>query len=143
MHVIIVHFPIALLLLAGMAEAWRSIRRNKQVSPTAVACLAIGGASAVLSSILGWIHKGFFAPEGGREVALHQWIGIASAVVAVVALLLLIPARKGKLLPYRLATITCAFLVAAGGTFRWRADARGRVPHRAFHLAAAAGFFTS
>ena len=57
-HVAIVHFPIALLLLAGMVEMWRALRRNTQPSPTAVACLVIGGVTAVLSSVLGWIHKG-------------------------------------------------------------------------------------
>ena len=30
-HVAIVHFPIALLLVAGMVEAWRALRRKKQL----------------------------------------------------------------------------------------------------------------
>src|SRR3954447_14149319 len=80
-HVVIVHFPIALLLLAGAAELWRSMRRKNEPSPMAIACLITGALAAAASSALGWIHKGFtgFAGESGRTLALHQWIGIASA----------------------------------------------------------------
>jgi mono/diheme cytochrome c family protein/uncharacterized membrane protein len=120
-HVVIVHFPIALLLLAGMAELWRSIRRSKQASPLAIVCLVIGGLAAIVSSVLGWIHKGFtgFAAEGGFTLNLHQWLGIAAASAAVVALatLFIVRLRNRPLWPYRLATITCAFLVAAAGHF--------------------------
>jgi mono/diheme cytochrome c family protein len=121
MHVIIVHFPIALLLVAGAAELWRSLRKSKQPSPTAIACLVIGGLTAVASAALGWIHKGFtgFAAEGGRTLALHQWIGIAAAAASVIALIALAISGKGKrsLWPYRTATILCAILVAAAGHF--------------------------
>src|SRR5437667_5746212 len=110
MHVIIVHFPIALLLLAGGVEAWRSIRKARQPSPTAIACLVLGCITAIVSSTLGWIHKGFtsFASEGGRTLALHQWTGIAAAIASILALLALLFTRKGTPWPYRAATITCA-----------------------------------
>src|SRR4051812_13622936 len=78
-HVTVVHFPIALLLIAGLIEGWRAWRGYKEPSRTAIGCLLLGGLAAVLSSVLGWIHKGFtsFAAEGSSTLALHQWIGIA------------------------------------------------------------------
>src|SRR4051812_21795748 len=74
-HVAIVHFPIALLLLAGAEEAWRWVRRKQEPSKTALVCIVIGGLTAVASSALGWIHKDH-SDFSGTTLALHQWIGI-------------------------------------------------------------------
>src|SRR5215212_4350810 len=88
-HVAIVHFPIALLLVAGTLELWRSLRRSKTASPTAIACLCIGAATAILSAWMGWVHKGFSSVGGEHSTALfvHQWLGISGAIVAIGALL--------------------------------------------------------
>src|SRR5687767_2250378 len=117
-HVAIVHFPIALLLIAGLIELWRSVRRNCQPSRSAIAFLAIGGFSAAVSSALGWMHKGFTGFEG-TTLQLHQWIGIASAAFAIIALIALLfrGADKTRMWPYRLATILCTICVAATGHF--------------------------
>src|SRR3954465_7434517 len=131
-HVVLVHFPIALLLLAGAAEAWRSVRRARQPSPLAIACLIVGAATAIASSALGWIHKGFtgFAAEGSNTLAIHQWLGIAVAVVAAGTLAIVVRLREprpwekvelaayAKRVPgYRWLTIACAVLVGAAGHF--------------------------
>src|SRR4051794_23062221 len=113
-HVAIVHFPIALLLVAGMAELWRSFRRSRAPSPTAIVCLVVGAATAILSAWMGWIHKGFgsFAGEQGRDLFIHQWLGIAAAIFAVGALITLASSRKqpARLWIYRSTTILCAIL---------------------------------
>src|SRR5687768_7702869 len=119
-HVAIVHFPIALLLLAGGIEAGRAIKRKETASPTALACLIIGGVAAVASSVVGWIHKGYtgHAAESGANLQLHQWIGIASAVSAIVALALLgLRNRQRAVMSYRFATIACGVLVAIAGHY--------------------------
>src|SRR5215211_7520785 len=85
LHVAVVHFPIALLLVAGLVELWRSMRKSRQPSATAVACLVIGGVTAIASSALGWIHKGFTSlGSEGNALAIHQWIGIGAAATAIV-----------------------------------------------------------
>src|SRR5687768_6520759 len=129
-HVAIVHFPIALLLVAGMVELWRALRRSdhKQPSPTAIACLIIGGLTAVISSALGWIHKGHTSHGAeGNALALHQWLGIAAAAFALTALIAVMwvgrePKAWEKLETlwyrrrvrmYRVVTVACAVLVAA------------------------------
>src|SRR3954465_6787626 len=75
-HVAIVHFPIALLLLAGVIELWRSARRSKSPSPTAIACLCIGAVTAILSAWAGWVHKGFGSFDGdhAKDLFIHQWL---------------------------------------------------------------------
>src|SRR5215216_5224373 len=74
-HVAVVHFPIALLLVAGLIELWRAAWGADKPSPTAIGCLIVGTFAAALSSVLGWIHKGFtgFGSESGTTLALHQW----------------------------------------------------------------------
>ena len=131
-HVAVVHFPIALLLVAGGVELWRALRRKRQPSPTAVACLVIGGVTAILSSVLGWVHKGHTSHGAeGNALALHQWLGVAAAALALVALgAFAWCGREPKawekleqqwygrrLRLYRVVTIACAILVAATGHF--------------------------
>src|SRR4051794_41751657 len=86
-HVVIVHFPIALLLVAGLLELWRAFKREEKPSPTALMCLVVGGVAAVVSSGLGWIHKSYFGSDGG--VSIHQWLGIATAASAIAAVVTL------------------------------------------------------
>src|SRR4051812_25899095 len=85
LHVATVHLPIALLLVAGLIELWRTIRRSKGPSPTAITCLILGACSAVLASVFGWIHAGY-ATYAGREAQAmewHRWLGVATSAVAV------------------------------------------------------------
>jgi uncharacterized membrane protein len=42
LHVVIVHFPIALLLVAGVIELYRTLRGKRGLSPTAAVCLGLG-----------------------------------------------------------------------------------------------------
>jgi mono/diheme cytochrome c family protein/uncharacterized membrane protein len=120
-HVVIVHFPIALLLVAGFAELWRTIRRAPTASPTAITCLWLGGLSAIVAAVFGWFHLSEFGAdaEPTRTQQFHQWLGIAAAALALVALFALL-FRKRTMWPYRLATITCALVVGTtahlGGT---------------------------
>src|SRR5439155_23959187 len=97
-HVAIVHFPIALLLVAGAIELWRSIRRSNAPSPTAVACLVTGALTAILSAWMGWIPKGSSGVGGGqgRKLLVHQWPGTAGAISPVGPLLTLAPSRKTR-----------------------------------------------
>jgi mono/diheme cytochrome c family protein/uncharacterized membrane protein len=121
-HVAIVHFPIALLLVAGLIELWRTAGKWRQPSPTAIACVVAGGLAALLSSALGWIHKDFtgFGAESATTLAVHQWVGLASAVAAVVALTGLAwkwSAPGKSLWTFRAGAIAAALLVSIAGHF--------------------------
>src|SRR4051794_23189292 len=87
LHVVVVHFPLTLLLLAGIVEGWRAVRRKPTASRFAVVCLALGVVSAAAAVAAGWIHKGFNTYTGAQLDALmwHQWMGIATLAVSILA----------------------------------------------------------
>ncbi len=86
-HLVVVHFPIALLLAALVLH----LRRGPGAAGTGSArtCAAWGAASAVLAALLGWAYA---SPGGGGEeplsnIWIHRWAGVAAAGCAVLALM--------------------------------------------------------
>src|SRR5277367_1669766 len=82
MHVVIVHFPIALLLLAGVMEFCRIIRRKPEPSPSVRTFLWLGAVAAVIAVAAGLVLKTSSAKDQDGLIA-HQWFGISTAAVAV------------------------------------------------------------
>lgn len=85
LHVLIVHFPIALLAAAALAESWRIWARRVGPSPVVRFCVLLGAAGAVAAAAAGWIHasSGGFGAEAGGALALHRWLGTAAAAGAL------------------------------------------------------------
>jgi uncharacterized membrane protein len=124
MHVVVVHFPIALLLVAGAIELWRSLRRSPAASPTAIACLILGALGGAVSIAMGYLHQGF-GNYGGEQLAVlrrHEWLGYITIGVAIACLLPLVvhrynQERRTALRVYRYGAVLCAALVAVTGHF--------------------------
>ena len=120
-HVAIVHFPIALLILAACVELVRLARRKSGPSPVSIVCLIVGLISAIAAAAAGWFHKEYVS-FGGQQAAVldwHQWMGIAAtALAAAAAIALVFRGTRGAV--YRGAVVTCAVLVVItshlGGT---------------------------
>src|SRR5215475_12903622 len=74
-HVIVVHFPIALLLVAGLAEAWAWFRKRE--SKVALPCLVLGTISGLVSVGSGWLHRTDGNWEGTAFTA-HLYLGFAT-----------------------------------------------------------------
>jgi uncharacterized membrane protein len=85
LHPLVVHFPIALLTLAGLLEL-RGWIAGRPAGGEARACLWIGALGAVASAISGWIFAA--GHDGGDTLFWHRWGGIAVSVLALGALLL-------------------------------------------------------
>lgn len=120
LHVAAVHLPIGLLLVAGIIELWRAIRRQPGGSPVSLTCLIFGGIGAGVAAVLGWIHAKFtpFAGDEARICERHEWLGFATAIAALVTLVLLLALknrRGGQVWVYRLGAVACAVLVAMSG----------------------------
>jgi uncharacterized membrane protein len=84
LHPLIIHFPIAALILAALIEAWRLRRDGPGVSAISHFLAAVGAAAALAATATGWL----FAAEHHRsDTALllnqHRWLGVATAVLAV------------------------------------------------------------
>lgn len=85
-HPILVHFPIALLSVAGLAEAWQLLRRIPAPSPITLPLLLLGAAAAVVATIAGWFNASWEHADDTTDLLLrHRWIGtlVSAALVAL------------------------------------------------------------
>jgi len=78
LHPIAVHFPIALILAAGLAEALCIWRKNPSFGFAARFLLLIGAIGAVISVLLGWAAATGRTPEPGEAVGVHASFGIVT-----------------------------------------------------------------
>lgn len=86
-HPIIVHFPIALLICAAGASVFSRMRgRQDWLHGMARGSLWIGAAGAVLAVATGWVNATLEGFSGG-ETDTHRWLGVATAVLAVTAVI--------------------------------------------------------
>jgi hypothetical protein len=86
-HLLFLHFPIALLVAAAVAEGWAIARRSRRPEPAVRFCLALGAAAAVATVVLGWLHaQGGYGASMPRILTLHRWLGTVAGgwVVATV-----------------------------------------------------------
>ncbi|MGD1893779.1 MAG: c-type cytochrome domain-containing protein [Cyclobacteriaceae bacterium] len=86
-HPLILHLPIGFLLLAFLLELLSRIERFSAYRPAVGLALFLGAASALVAAALGYM----LAQGGGYGedlLGLHQWLGIASVVLAFVAFFL-------------------------------------------------------
>ena len=83
LHPLVIHFPIAMILTAGVIELLLVFRRDARPSPVAACCTWIGTVGACAAAWTGWS----FGEEygAGLTLELHRWFGVACAGVLIVA----------------------------------------------------------
>jgi uncharacterized membrane protein len=135
LHPLVVHFPIALLLVGAAAEFLRLTRGQNRPSRAAMLCLGIAAPTAVMAAVLGWSDATTAGHQGSDAWVLfwHRWLGIPTACVAVAGVVLAVIAnRRGPAAEpatavsvgrprafgwYRLCVLAGAVLVAVTGHF--------------------------
>src|SRR5262245_59574146 len=123
LHPLVVHFPIALLIVAAGLEFFRFRRGERRPGRGAMACLILGAVSAALAAVVGWSNAITAGHQGSDAWVLspHRWAGVATAAAAAGAVLLAIVARArntGRPFAwYRLSVIVSAVLVGLAGHF--------------------------
>jgi uncharacterized membrane protein len=83
-HLVVLHFPIALLIAAAVAEFRGAALGSRTLTSAVRYCVLLGAASAVATASLGWIHAANGHGAGATQLlGLHRWIGTAAAAWAV------------------------------------------------------------
>jgi mono/diheme cytochrome c family protein len=82
-HILVIHFPIALLVAAALGEMVAAIKGVWIPEPAVRFCVLLGASSALSSVALGWLH----ADVGGHGIAsllgIHRWLGTTAGLLAV------------------------------------------------------------
>ena len=86
-HVLVIHFPIALLVGAGVAEVWWMWRRQSGINPAVRYCVLLGACGAIVAAALGWVRAPFagYGASAAGTIFLHRWLGTGAAALALLA----------------------------------------------------------
>ncbi len=119
MHMVIVHFPVALLIVLGVIEVFRWRSRTGSVDKTIVIISIFTALSSLLAVAQGWVLAE--RSEQSDLLELHRWLGISTATVAIIVAIIAIlrqfgdSAALGKC--YRYTVIPGALLVSLTGHY--------------------------
>jgi uncharacterized membrane protein len=118
-HPLLVHFPIALVLIATVAELVSLTTKFPEWHMVAVANIRAGAAFAVASAGAGWILASSRIVEASQSLEWHRYLGLMAALAAVAAALATgtIDWQPRRLWLYRIALFSAAGLVAVAGHF--------------------------
>lgn len=117
-HVIVVHFPIALLLAAAAGEVASAWQRARQPGPAVHFCVLLGALGAVVAAVLGWLHAASgYGLDSPAVLTWHLRFGIATAISSVIlAVLSAFESHRGVRSGwFRLLLLVVALLVSGAG----------------------------
>lgn len=80
-HLVLLHFPIALLVGAAIAECWTIVAKPRVAGSVIRFCVLFGATTAVVVAALGWLHalNGYGAGMP-RILTLHRWLGTVTGL---------------------------------------------------------------
>lgn len=125
-HPTTIHFPIVLILLAGLLELAAMVRYRTSLRSAARFCIMGGALTAIMSAILGQgaaLAAGFDGRMGGAlgsAFKAHRLLGGSTALLASAAAIMsafLHPDRVALRRGYRITLLACALMVGAAGFF--------------------------
>jgi uncharacterized membrane protein len=118
LHPLLIHFPIALVIAAALAEGAAIVTADEGWRTVAVENVRAGAVFALLATVAGW--RLALAPEMEASPLLewHRWLGTVAAGAALAAALATGGVRRRSALGgriYRIALFTAGALVAVTG----------------------------
>jgi len=118
LHPILVHFPVALITVGGLAEVW-AWRQRRGPTPEGVLLIPVGALTALLAAVSGWSFASYEDPS--QDLFLHRWGGIGVAALGLLAAYCTrgpYPARAYRPLVFLLIPLT-AGVGHLGGELSW------------------------
>jgi uncharacterized membrane protein len=84
-HVLVIHFPIALLLAAALGELIAVLRGDQAMRPAVRYCVLLGATGAGAAALLGWLHAdvGGHGSATGGILGVHRWLGTSACLIAI------------------------------------------------------------
>jgi uncharacterized membrane protein len=129
LHPLILHFPIALVIVAAAAEVAAILTNSRAWHTVAVANIRVGAVCAAAAAATGWLLASSTIVDDVRALEWHRWMGTAATVaIAGAALATASADRQSPTLRwlYRIALIWAATLVGVAGhlgaTLVWGAN---------------------
>lgn len=86
-HILLIHFPIVLLILAAAVEFPARVARRPRLAHASVVLVCLGAVSGALTAWLGWIYAEVEPPGSSKAelLSIHRWTGVATAIIAALA----------------------------------------------------------
>ena len=112
LHPLLIHFPIALILLAVAAESMFLAVRDARWQFVASVSVRAGAISAAAAAGAGWLLAAAGTTDPAPLLEWHRWLGTAVAVLAVAAAL---AARARAASLYRVSLFTAGALLPVAG----------------------------
>ena len=129
LHPVLVHFPIALVILAAFAEGVAILARESRWHFVAIVNIRAGAFFAVVTTLAGWLLARTPSIEPTPLLTWHRWLGTMGATLAVVVALasgIASGASARKIRVFRIVMFATAALVAVtghlGGLMVWGTD---------------------
>jgi mono/diheme cytochrome c family protein/uncharacterized membrane protein len=120
-HPAAVHFPLALLTAAAVAELLRLLTGKPAFDAVSRYCVWFGALTAVVAGLLGWCLGEFRLTDASGVLMTHRWLG--TCTVASAGLVLVLgeasrrPDRRRTRLAFRVTLLVVAVLVLVTGFF--------------------------
>jgi uncharacterized membrane protein len=108
-----VHYPIALLIAAAVAEFLRMITGKPAFDPISRYCIWFGALSAVGAGMLGWFLAGLRVTDSSWVMMAHRWLGTSTVAWAGLVLALSEASRRRDRRRTRMWFRLSLFIVAA------------------------------
>jgi uncharacterized membrane protein len=128
LHPLIVHFPIALVIIAAFAESGAWVTRQRHWRIVAFTNVRVAAVFAIAAAFAGWRLAGA-SFDSTAVVEWHRWLGVCAAASTVAAALATVNDDEQSLAPagvFRAALISATVLVIVtahlGGVLVWGAD---------------------